>query len=142
MKQGFFLLTILFLTACASTKQFVKMPTGDSKTANKAVVYIIRPSFLATAVGMRVYCNDVYVGKTGPKGYLCFELNEGDNRICCKAENRDYFSINAKAGATYYLKQELKMGYAYSRVALKPLDKVQADAFIKRLHRPIVNYME
>ena len=88
----------------------------------KAKVYVIRPSKLGFAVGIKVYCNDEYIGKTKGGKYLEMELDPGTYTILSKAENKATIDITVEAGKEYYLKQIVFPGFWKSRNSIEAVD--------------------
>lgn len=132
MKKATFLLIITSLiTACASTQQFVSFPTSPPSNQN-AIIYILRPSKLATAVKMKTYCDDKLIGKTGPNGYLIFEVTEGEHNIKSVAENSVFLKLNCKAGQTYYIKQSPEVGIGFARVSIHQVETAEGEEILKR----------
>jgi len=137
-------LAILFLTlfGCASTSQFVKYPRGESLGSGTARIYVLRPSILGGGIKMKVYANDRIIGKTGPKSYLCWDVKVGEYTLKSVAENVDYFTINAKAGKTYFIVQKPKFGIVSYRASLQILEEKEGSDILSKLKHPHVKYAE
>lgn len=142
MKKLFSLLMVVILTSCASTTQLTKFTGNDKLMSNQARIYILRPSIAGGSVKMKVFSNDKLIGKTGPKSYLCWDVNEGEHVIRSNSENKDYFTINAKAGKTYYIKQTPKMGWVVARVSLEQIGEDEGKLILNKLKKPTVKYAE
>lgn len=138
------LLAIFSLTmfGCASTSQIVKFQHEKELHSGSARIYILRPSILGSAFRMKVYANDKFIGKTGPKGYLCWDVTEGEYILKTSAENVDLFTVNAKAGKTYYIKQKYKQGILSVRSSLELLEEKEGRAIVSKLKQPTVKYTE
>ncbi len=91
---------------------------------------------------MKVYSNDKFIGKTGPKGYLCWDVTEGEYTLKSSAENVDFFTVNAKAGKTYYIKQKTSQGILAVRSSLELLEEKEGRAILSKLKQPKVKYAE
>ena len=143
MKNVLIILSIALLTSCASTSQFAKFAGKDNPlSTTNARIYILRPSILGSAIKMKVFCNDTLVGKTGPLGYLSWDVREGTYTIKSTSENTDYFTVNAKAGKTYYIKQRSQWGWLFARVSLKGLEEVEGQEILSKLKKPKIKYVE
>ena len=131
----------LFLTSCATTTQYSKLTDLSSNDEN-AKIFIIRKSFLATAIPMKIYQDGDLVGRLGPKGYIAWEVEkEGEIQITSSSpENSDYFTIDVQKGKTYYLKQKAKPGYFVARSGLELMEPQKARRAINKLKEPKVNY--
>lgn len=152
-------LTIIFFavlfSSCASTSQFVKF-TGQSAElgTQKSRIYVLRSGTMkGAAVKMPIYCNNELIGKLGSKSYLCWDVEEGSYAITSSTEggligknateNKDYFTINAKPGKTYYIQQNPKMGYSgYAKVSLTVISESEGKKLLSKLKKPTVNYAE
>jgi Protein of unknown function (DUF2846) len=136
-------LTLALLTACATTSQSVKFADSSDKQApTQAKIYVLRPSIFASAVRMKVFCNDKLIGATGPKSYLCWTVNPGEYVVRGNSENKDYFTVYAQAGKSYYIKQSPKMGWIIARVSLDPMDEKKAKVLLEKLKKPVLKYTE
>ena len=143
MKNVFSILVIVLLTSCATTTQYTKFEGKEKlESASEARIYVLRPAILAGAVKMKVFCNDKLIGKTGPKSFLSWNVKEGEYTIRSSSENKEYFTINAKAGKTYYIKQTPKMGWIVARVSLENLGENEGQAILQKLKNPKVKYVE
>ena len=137
------IIILVLFNSCATTTQFSKFAGNDFLSENQtARIYVLRPSVYGSAIKMKVYSNDKLVGITGGKGYLCWEVKAGQCSIQTNAENKDYFTINAKPGATYYLKQTPKMGVVMARVQLELLQEDEGKIIIQKLKKPKIKFAE
>jgi hypothetical protein len=114
----FFVCTILF--SCAGSMPKADMALDQKAKAmavpeDKALVYVIRPTTYGFAVGMDVFCDNKKVGTTTGQRYLYMLLNPGRHQFMSKAENKSEQILNLKAGMTYYLEQQVKMGFLKAR---------------------------
>lgn len=144
MKKLLLIFAITFLASCAGTIQYVKFPSTDKLVSNSdARIYLIRPSSFANGVKMKVFCDDKLIGKTGPRSYLAWEVKEGEYIIKSNSTgSKDYYTINAKAGKTYYIRQTLTMGWVVSGAKLESLEENEGQNLLKKLKKPSSNYSE
>ena len=135
---------VTMLSSCVSTTQYAKFAGTDDKikSAENAKIYVLRPSILANIIKMEVFCDRNFIGETGPKSYLCWEVKEGKHTIRSTSENEEIIKIDAKAGKTYYIKQIPRMGFVIARVSLENLDEKEGQAILKKLKKPRLNYTE
>lgn len=120
------LATAAVLAGCAT------VPMGDSKQdaaaktftapADKAAIYVYRNESMGGAVKMDVEIDGQALGQTAAKTYLYTEVAPGKHVVTSKAENTETLEIDAKAGATYFVWQEVKMGLLYARNKLQLVD--------------------
>ena len=142
MKKLITAFIVLIIIGCASTSQIVNYTHNTELPLGHARIYILRPGTLGGAVKMKIYANDKLIGMTGPKSYLCWDVQEGEYKLESSAENGDYFTVNAKAGKTYYILQNPKMGIAYSRSSLELLEEKDGQTILLKLKKPQVKYAE
>lgn len=133
----------IFLGSCATTTQYAKFAGKEKlQSATTAKIYVLRPSMFGSAVKMKVFCNDKLMGKTGPKSYLSWEVPEGEHIIKSNSENKDYFTVNAKAGKTYYIHQNPKIGFVLVRSSLELLSENEGESVLAKLKQPKLKYAE
>lgn len=90
--------------------------SGDSKNMivpeGKAVIYLLRPQKLGFAIKMEVMLNGEYWGTTKGKQYLYKVVDPGLYKIEWKVSSNapTPMTVDAKAGAKYYVLQEIDMG--------------------------------
>jgi len=94
----------------------------------KALVYIVRPTTLGTAIKMGVTCDGKYIGGTGGGRYIYTIQDPGSHVFVSKAENTSELPIVLEAGKTYFLEQKVKMGIIKARNNLERLDDAEGNA--------------
>lgn len=95
----------------------------------KAVIYIVRPTKMAFAIGFKTAVDARYFGTTKGGQYIFTVVEPGDHIITASSENDSHFPVKAEAGKKYYFEQLPKMGLIVARVELVPL--VEADGIAK-----------
>src|ERR1700710_3041767 len=93
------IVTLLF-AGCASSVQYVHQPDLSKKIedASKGRIYVMRPSGFGYNVSMNVLDGGNLIGKTGPKGFLCWEREPGDVIISSTLENTSRVSLAVRPG--------------------------------------------
>jgi hypothetical protein len=139
-----FAIIILLLSGCASTTQYVKFSSKDFNKETNAKIYVMRPTEFGFSIKMRIFQDEKLIGKLGPKSYLSWEVNpeDGDIIIISKSENKDMLTISPKKGKTYYIKQKVKMGWAFARTGLEFLEEKEAIKILDDLKKPKMKYTE
>jgi len=137
-------LTVFILSGCAITSQYVQRPVDRaSSPVDSATIYVIRPSFIGTAIKAGIYQGGQRIGKLGPKNFLHWAVPAGQEiEIISKTENRARVMLTPEAGKTYYFQQNLGMGLFIGRSRLKVMDKAKAEKKISRLQGPGVVLVE
>lgn len=111
---------LLFILVCSTylysqTSQYVEFPEINSDVPpNKARIYVIRPTGKLSHYYITLSANGNMIGRLDYKNYLCWDVDadtynlegafEGNRIRKDLTENKDFFTINAKAGKTYYIR--------------------------------------
>lgn len=130
--------TGILLSSCATSRQFSAMPVETTTDQTKSTVYVLRRSILLPTFAMPVFCNKQLIGETGPRGYVCFEVNAGNNSIGSKAENLDFLKLNLQQGKTYYIKQKMTPGLMFYRCKLKEINEEKGKKMLAKLRKPAI----
>ena len=135
-------LAVAMVTGCASTRQVVRLP-DQSKTIedpSKARIYVLRTTSLGCGVSMKVTDTGHLVGKTGAKGFLCWERPPGNILIKSKAENTCTLPLRTEAGSVYYVHQQVRMGILYARNKLLLLPEQEGKKKLSKCNPPHIQY--
>lgn len=98
----------LLLGGCASGPKF----TPDSAVpANRAAVYLYRPSAVGAAVSPAVTANGVPLAELKAEGYFVYRAAPGELELAQKTEASTSVTLDIKAGDTYYVKGSVGMGF-------------------------------
>lgn len=144
MKNSIFIaITCVILTSCASTRQFTKFTDGQPLESGMARVYVIKPSFAGAAVKVAIFCDDTLIGNARNGSYLAWDVAVGEHTIgntlgSGSGSGEDLIRINAKDGATYYIKISPRLG----GMDFKLLSKEEGARKIKGRKKPKQNYVE
>ena len=87
--------------------------------ADKALVYVYRPSSAGFAVRMEITCDGQTLGSTKGKRYIYALLDPGQHTLKSKAENTAELELSAEGGKTYFVLQKVKMGALMARTDLE-----------------------
>ncbi len=123
---------------CASTVQYVPFPdqAQQIEDSNKARIYVVRPTVFGGSVRMEISDGSSVIGKTGPKGYLCWERTPGDIEIVGKAENEARLAMRVEKGMVYYIQQNVRMGILFARNKLSQLTQDEGEEELKKCKPP------
>jgi hypothetical protein len=114
-----FLLSILLFVCMTLTGSSQTIPPA---TADKAVVYFVRPTSLGFAINFSYFDSTQLIGRfNGPK-YIRYECKPGRHLFWARSENRDFIEADLEAGKIYFIEAQVKMGAVKAAVKLKPLD--------------------
>src|SRR5258708_5882803 len=108
------------------------MPKTLKPTEGMALVYIIRRTAFATLIRMSVKCDSIRIGSTMANNYVYAMLPPGMHTLVSTAENHGSLDIMLEAGKTYYIKQQVKMGFAYAETGLKQMDDPEGQKDLQR----------
>ncbi|UPG85206.1 DUF2846 domain-containing protein [Luteibacter aegosomatis] len=110
------------VSGCASVNKASTAANAQAKTfapiTDKAVVYVYRDEIMGSAIKMGVDVDGVMAGETGPKSFLRLALAPGKHVITSHAEKNTSLDLDTKAGQSYYVWQEVKMGVWTARSTL------------------------
>jgi len=81
--------------------------TQTAVPPNYAKVCVVRTSLLASAVTFPTHDNGVLVGATRGPTHFCYLAEPGRHEIAIEADETERARLNAEAGRTYYLKQNV-----------------------------------
>jgi len=126
----------LLLAGCAS----VPMASPDLDAAakrfeaptDKAAIYVFRDETMGAAITMSVFLDEKLVGKTGAKTYYRIEGAPGSHTLRGDAENDSVLQLDARAGQTYFVWQEVKMGVMIARNKLQIVDASRGQAGVRK----------
>lgn len=97
----------------------------------KALVYILRPSGFGALIRMSVLCDSVRIGSTKAANFVYVMVDPGSHVLESHAENNSSLNITVEAGKIYYVRQQVKMGFAYAETGLKLLDDMDGQKDLK-----------
>ena len=103
-------LLAILLSGCAGTRQYVPLPEQSKSVEDpsKGRLYVIRPALLGAAVTMNVSDSGKPIGRTGPRGYLCWERPPGEVVISGESEGVSALPVNVEAGQRYFFFQHVR----------------------------------
>jgi pyruvate/2-oxoglutarate dehydrogenase complex dihydrolipoamide acyltransferase (E2) component len=101
-------------------------PTETDKTqhptpaapADKALVYVVRPTNSGSRIQTRLGINGMWVGANNGNNYFFVTLDPGLYYFCSQGQDRSALALNVEAGKTYYLQQTVTTGMTRSRSSL------------------------
>jgi hypothetical protein len=99
--------------ADAQAKRFQAPPPGHAN------LYVYRNEGFGGAVRMSVNLDGAALGDTAAKTYLYTPIPAGTHTVVSKSENDSTAIIEARAGESYFVWQEVKMGLWSARSALQ-----------------------
>lgn len=120
-----------FLSGCASVPMASKEMDASAKQftapVDKSKIYVFRNETLGAALKMPVTLDGKAIGDTGSKTYFMLEVTPGTHVLTSQG-NESTLTVEAEAGKTYYVWQEVKMGMMSggSKLQLVSEDKGQA----------------
>ena len=122
-----FLLSAALISGCASVPIASMDEDAKAKTFatadGKSNIYVYRDESFGGAIPMTVALDGKVAGQTGPKTYFLFVVDPGPHEVSSLAENNSILKLNAEAGKSYFIWQEVKMGILYARTKLNLVDE-------------------
>ncbi len=124
----FLIALLVLITGCSAVQKATMEADAEAKTLSTpdstALVYVVRPNFLGTAIRFKVYCDGKYIGTTGGQRFIYTYQKPGNHIFLSKAENSSELSIELNAGNVYYIEQIPQMGIIMARNKLQLLDEL------------------
>ena len=117
--------------ACASLDTPYKTETDKTQhptpeaPADKALIYVVRPTMFGNKVQTKLAVNGQFKGVNRGNNYFFFTLEPGTHTFCSQAENKSALSLKVEAGKTYYLQQQIKMGFMKARTKLVTISEAE-----------------
>lgn len=130
------LVPLLLATACTSYKLTAPdraVPAlGTDFPASQARVCVLRTSVLAQAVTFPTRDDGVLVGATRGPTYFCYLAEPGPHDIAIEADEVEHAQIEAVAGRSYYLKQEVDNVFGYVKCRAVWVDEAAAKELLEQ----------
>ena len=113
---------IFLIIGCAgSSKYMTKATPITGPSADKALVYFMRPSGLGFAINFQIWDGDRFIGLSQAKSYFGYQCDPGKHLFIGMAENKRGIEADLEAGKTYYIITQVKMGGWRARMAFIPV---------------------
>jgi hypothetical protein len=90
---------------------------------DKSRIYVYRHETIGFAVPMTVTVDGRAAGRTAGQTYLMLEVEPGTHALASHAEDRSTLNVQTEAGRTYYVWQEVKIGFWKARSRLHAVDE-------------------
>lgn len=117
------LLTLAIVTAAPMVAFADGAPQIPPPPAGKGQVVFFRPSaFKAMALSYAIREGDRIIGKLGNGSYFVLTAEPGPHEYRVLSDTRDVLHMEVEAGETYYVQQNLDIGFAFGKSNLTPSD--------------------
>lgn len=100
--------------------------------ADKALVYVIRPTSFGFGVDTWTFCDDKFIGMNRGKSYFYASIDPGRHLIWTKSENISPMEMSFEKGRVYYFAEHILMGAFAARVKLEPISEEEGKALIEK----------
>ncbi|MFP5506446.1 MAG: DUF2846 domain-containing protein [Gammaproteobacteria bacterium] len=138
------LLFATVVSGCASVPMASLDEDAKAKTfavrEGKANIYVYRNESFGGAIPLTVALNGKVAGQTGPQTYFLFEVDPGAHEVSSIAENTSALKLDAAAGKSYYVWQEVKMGVWMARSQLQQVDEATGKKGVAECKRAQANF--
>lgn len=123
----FAMVVALLAAGCATVPMASLEDDTQAKThtvrPGKSNIYVYRNETFGGAITMTVTLDGRVAGQSGPQTYYLFEVDPGTHEVSSIAENTSTVRLSTVAGRSYYLWQEVKMGFWMARSQLQQVDE-------------------
>jgi hypothetical protein len=99
-------------------------PLADAQ-ADKALIYVVRPTSLGAAIKSFFFSDKEILGINRGNSYFFAPVAPGRHVFWSKSENVDALELDVQAGGTYYIQQHVQMGGFRARTRLEVLDEAR-----------------
>ena len=107
-------------------------PPNLEAPPDKALIIVVRPAWVGTAVQTKLAADGNWIGANKGKSYFTFTLDPGDHYLCSKAENRSTLKLSVEAGKTYFVQQKVEMGMLKARNKIVQLDAAEGKKALEK----------
>lgn len=142
-----FVAALLFAATISGCASVPMAPMDDDAKAKSFVVregksniYVYRNESFGGAIPMTVTLNGKVAGQSGPQTYFLFEVDPGTHEVGSVAENTATLKLDATAGKSYYVWQEVKMGVWIPRTQLQQVDEATGRKGVAECKRAQSNF--
>ncbi len=122
---GVILTVMVFLiSGCAGSSQYMtKAEPIVGPSADKALVYFMRPSGFGFAINFQIWDGDRFIGLSQAKSYFGYQCDPGKHLFIGMAENKRGVEADLEAGKSYFIITQVKMGGWRARMAFVPVTR-------------------
>jgi len=124
---GLLLTLVLVMSGCASVPMASLDDDAQGKLfavkPDKSNIYVYRNEGFGGAITMTVSLDGKVAGQSGPQTYFLWEVAPGSHEIASHAEDVSKLTLTTEAGKSYYVWQEVKMGFWMARSLLQQVDE-------------------
>ena len=121
IKSLLFVLVVFSISTPLLSQGFT--PPVDSN----AVVYFVRVSSYGGSTSFEYFHNEKFIGIFKGKNYMRYECPEGEHLLWASSEDKEFLRCSFKAGETYIVLVNIKMGAWKARLSLEPLTPENED---------------
>ncbi len=126
---------LLLLTGCASAPMVTDADVAMTKEvpagSGKAKIYVYRNEMMGAAISMAVALDGKVAGKSASKTYFVWKVAPGAHEIMSQGKKDEAITVNAEAGKSYFVWQEVKMSAFVAGSKLQLVDDATGKAGVK-----------
>jgi hypothetical protein len=117
--------------SASTDKKSHPLPTPP---ADKALVYVVRPTMLGNKIQTKLAIDGKWVGINRGNNYFFVTLDPGEHYLCSTAENRSVLKLTVEPGRTYFLQQKIRMGFMKASNRLELIDEPEGKVALDKTH--------
>jgi hypothetical protein len=117
-----------------STSTDKKQHPTPTAPADKALIYVIRPTMMGNKIQTKLAVDGTWVGINRGNNYFFFTLDPGEHYFCSTAENKSVFAMKVEAGKTYFLQQKIRMGWMKASNKLEQISEEEGQKGLAKCH--------
>ncbi len=129
-------ITIILISGCGSKFAYIidETPVRPNIIEDKALIYVIRPSYIGFMVPFKVYLDDKPAGLTKGKTYFYFYTTPGYHVLKTIAGNTTNLELNLVAGEKYYVKQSIILDKIKPGTDVKIINEDEGEKYLKKIN--------
>ena len=137
IQVSIFIIFGFFFASCASTSKATEDKSQAAKTfespENRGTVFLYRTGRAVGAAGqLSVKENGVDAGGTGPGTFFRWDMSPGIYTfLSSTSESSATVQLDVKAGQTYFIRQDARMGIQSGRVTMVEVDPEKGKSEVK-----------
>jgi Protein of unknown function (DUF2846) len=117
--------------SASTDKKSRPLPTPP---ADKALVYVVRPTMMGNKIQTKLAVDGKWVGVNRGNNYFFVTLDPGEHYLCSTAENRSVLKVTVEPGKTYFLQQKVRMGFMKATNRLELIDDSEGKIALGKTH--------
>lgn len=129
------MICVALLSGCATTQMLKpEKPLDLAAKEDKALLVIIRDSYIGGAIVFWNYLDDQFIGETMGNTYFITDVDPGQHYVVVETENTCVADLTFEAGKKYFLREGIAVGWWRARTSgFSPVSAEEAIKSVKNM---------